>query len=164
MCEQGSKTGDAGGCPAPCPAPRPTAEVRGGPAAETSVMKTSLQCGDTSQSRHHECCRLFQTLTVLGLGCSGAGREQCGVPAASVPPHPSQPLHLARRPASPAALLRQPSGAAETGQGGPAADPTAEASIILGPRHHSHMRAGLARPAGSAKAALHFNHTRQTAA
>ena len=35
-----------------------------------------------------------------GLGCSGAGREQCGVPAAPVPPHPSQPLHLARRPAS----------------------------------------------------------------
>ena len=26
-----------------------------------------------------------------GLGCSGAGREQCGVPAAPVPPHPSQP-------------------------------------------------------------------------
>ena len=54
-----------------------------------------------------------------GLGCSGAGREQCGVPAASVPPHPSQPLHLARHPASPAALLRQPSGVAETGQGDP---------------------------------------------
>ena len=58
-----------------------------------------------------------------GLGCSGAGREQCGVPAAPVPPHPSQPLHLARRPASPVAPGQQPRLAADIGQGGPTADP-----------------------------------------
>ena len=55
-----------------------------------------------------------------GLGCSGAGRGQCGVPAAPVLPHPSQPLHLARRPASPTALLQQPCGAVYCiGQGEP---------------------------------------------
>ena len=71
-----------------------------------------------------------------GLGCSGAGREQCGMPAASVPPHPSQPLHLACHPVSPAALLRQPSGAAETGQGGPTADPQpTRSSPLTAPVH-----------------------------
>ena len=64
MCEQGSKTGDAGGCPAPCPAPRPTAEVRGGPAAETSVMETSLQCGDTSRSQTSRVLPAVPPLTV----------------------------------------------------------------------------------------------------
>ena len=54
-----------------------------------------------------------------GLGCSGAGREQCGVPAAPVPPHPSQPLYLARRPASPTALLQQPRGLADPGKVAP---------------------------------------------
>ena len=68
-----------------------------------------------------------------GLGCSGAGREQCGVPAASVPPHPSQPLHLARRPASPAALGQQPRLAADIGQGGPTADPQQSVPIFFEP-------------------------------
>ena len=44
------------------------------------------------------------------------------MPAAPVPPHPSQPLHLARRPASPVA---PPTGAENIGQAGskPTANP-----------------------------------------
>jgi len=73
-----------------------------------------------------------------GLGCSGAGREQCGVPAAPVPPHPSQPLHLARRPASPTALLQQPRGAADPGQG----DPTSTQQDICGNGQSRHQPSG----------------------
>ena len=64
------------------------------------------------------------------------------MPAAPVPPHPSQPLHLARRPASPTALLQQPRGVADPGHPTSIPHRPTSSEVCLRPRcrltPHSH--------------------------